>query len=218
MTNVPILTFPKEEAKHIRRRYAEANIILEYGSGGSTYLGASLADKLVFSVESDRNWALNLQRQIDTAGLPSPAIVKHIDIGETGDWGRPKNSSNWRKFYQYPTSIWNQPYFRDPDLILIDGRFRAACFVASFIRVTKPTIVLFDDYLDRKSYHVVEKLASIRSRHGRMAEFVIEPGVRPIWIQDLFCELIGDVNYDDGKHHDYNAGLGDDVYPFDQSL
>ncbi len=38
------------------------------------------------------------------------------------------------------------------------GDFRIACFVTAYLRATKPVIVLFDDYLDRRHYHVVERL------------------------------------------------------------
>ncbi|WP_240997067.1 hypothetical protein, partial [Pseudomonas viridiflava] len=52
-------------------------------------------------------------------------------------------------FHTYPLKVWDEPYFEQPDVILIDGRFRIACFVTAYLRATKPMIVLFDDYLDR---------------------------------------------------------------------
>src|SRR5690554_3693764 len=112
------LTLPEIEAAHLRSAYAEAQVILEYGSGGSTRVAAEMPGKLVFSVESDRDWAITLQAELDTAQLPSPAIVYHADIGETGKWGRPKNAESWQKFHRYPIAIWDEPFFRHPDLVL----------------------------------------------------------------------------------------------------
>lgn len=198
MTEFPInpeLTFPDAEANRVRECYSQADIILEYGSGGSTLLAASQPNKFIMSVESDPIWAINVQRAVDFGEHPSPAIVWHADIGPTGDWGRPINDDAWRNFHRYPRDIWKQPFFRHPDVVLIDGRFRVACFAMTFLRATKPVVVLFDDYIGRKPYHVVEQLAKPVALHGRLAEFHIEPGPRDIWMYDIFIDAISDVAY-----------------------
>jgi len=173
----PELTFPAAEADHLRKAYEAAQIILEYGSGGSTTVGAQMSGKLIFSVESDRNWAIDLQRHIDESGFPSPAIIYYVDIGPTGAWGRPKNPAEWQKFHRYPMAIWDEPFFRHPDLVLIDGRFRSACFATVCLRITRPVTVLFDDYQNRPKYHKVEAFARPARIIGRMAEFHLEPGM-----------------------------------------
>lgn len=174
--NMPYkLTFPEAEADYLRRRYEDARVILEYGSGGSTWLGAQMPGKYVMSVESDRDWAIGLQQEIDAAALPSPAVVWHIDIGATGAWGRPVDDSAHERYHRYPLAIWDQPFFRHPDLVLIDGRFRPACLATVCLRVTRPVTVLFDDYADREKYHVVERFAKPVETVGRMAVFEIKP-------------------------------------------
>lgn len=210
-TGWPILTLPEAEANHLRAAYEAATIILEYGSGGSTVLGARLPGKLVISVESDWSWALGLQRKFDAANLPSPAIIWHADIGPTGEWGRAVNEQAWRKFHRYPTSIWAQPFFRHPDLILIDGRFRPACFVAACLRISRPVTVLFDDYTSRPAYHVVEKLAQPRYIIGRMAEFRLEPQPWPFWVQDMLAELCTRATFSTQKHFDYSYKAVDTI-------
>ena len=52
----PTLTLPEAEAALITAAYDKAEVILEYGSGGSTVLAADLGKKVV-AVESDRDWA-----------------------------------------------------------------------------------------------------------------------------------------------------------------
>lgn len=172
----PELTLPDDEADILRKRYAAARIILEYGSGGSTWLAGMQPEKFVMSVESDRAFALSLQSRIDVAGLPSPVIIHHADIGPTGDWGRPIDDREWRSYCGYPFSIWEEPYFRDPDVIFIDGRFRAACLLAAVIKTRKPVTVLFDDYCTRPAYRAVEEVIKPRQKVGRMAEFRLTPG------------------------------------------
>jgi hypothetical protein len=185
----PELTFPKEEADRLRTLYEQAQVILEYGSGGSTMLAATLGQKLIFSVESDRDWAIRLQTKLDQEGI-SPAIVYHVDIGKTGSYGRAIDDRSWRTFHRYPISIWSEPFFRQPDLLLIDGRFRPACLLNACLSTKAPLKVLFDDYTNRPKYHVVEKVIKPSKIHGRMAEFDIEPRAEwPSLAKDMLIEL-----------------------------
>lgn len=174
-SNWPKLSFPEEEMHLVRRVYGSAHIILEYGSGGSTVLGSEWPGKLVFSVESDHAWAIRLQHEIDLRNLPSPALVYHVDIGPTGNWGRPLGPEAWTRFYRYPLAIWDEPFFRQPDVVLIDGRFRTACLMAVLLRTQKPVTVLFDDYTERPAYHSVEAFLKPTELVGRMAVFRVEP-------------------------------------------
>lgn len=202
-TDWPILTLPAAEAAVLREAYGRAKVILEYGSGGSTVYAAHQPGKLIFSVESDRDWAINLQYKIDVADLPSLAIVYHVDIGPTGAWGRPINESSWRQFHNYPTAVWSERFFRPPDVILIDGRFRPACFVAACLRATQPTTVLFDDYVERPDYHVIERLVKPSRIVGRMAEFQVVPQSWPYWAHDLLLELCTAASFSHQKNLSY---------------
>ena len=192
----PELTLPGAEAELLRRSYGDARVILEYGSGGSTVVAAQQPGKLVFSVESDRNWAMSLQHKMDQADLPSPAILHFVDIGQTGRWGRPKNDQGWRNYHRYPTGIWSEPFFRQPDLVMIDGRLRPACFVTACLRTRQPITILFDDYAVRPMYHVVEELVKPVETVGRMAVFQVAPREWPSWADDLLIELCGLASYE----------------------
>lgn len=173
----PIMTFPDEVRAHVEHRYSEARVILEYGSGGSTVMAASQPGKFIQSVECDLDWAMNLRLHLDEIETASPVVVYPVDIGPTGLWGRPLDSTHWQKFSRYPVDIWNQPFFRHPDLVLIDGRFRPACFATVCLRITRPVRLLFDDYFDRPQYHTIESLAEPVRTIGRMAEFELTPRV-----------------------------------------
>lgn len=168
---------PEAETAHLTLRYGEARVILEYGSGGSTRIASQMPGKLVFSVESDRDYARKLRHEIRAGAPKSQVIVQHVDIGPTGAWGRVRDESHWRSFHRYPNAIWDAPFFRHPDVILIDGRFRAACLMTAMLRITRPVVVLFDDYRDRPRYQLVERLARPNRMIGRMAEFALSPGM-----------------------------------------
>jgi hypothetical protein len=171
----PQVTFPEEVAVYVKKMYSDARVILEYGSGGSTIIAARMPGKSVTSVENDAQWAANMQGWIASASLASKPVIYPINVGETGVWARPKNARAWKRFHTYPLKVWDEPSFEQPDVVLIDGRFRIACFVTAYLRSTKPMIVLFDDYLDRPHYHVVERLVKPTEFIGRMARFDLQP-------------------------------------------
>jgi len=176
----PVLTFPAEEAAWVREFYAAAGVILEYGSGGSTVLAAEMTGTTVFSVESDRGWAANLQRYFD-ANPPAGTVHLHpVNIGPTEKWGRPLGQRGWRRYHQYPITVWDRPDILAPDLVLIDGRFRAACLMTTLLRIDRPTTVLFDDYVDRATYHEVEEFSRPIETRGRMARFELRPRDFPV--------------------------------------
>jgi hypothetical protein len=179
------LTFPPQVDALVQREYSAARTILEYGSGASTVLAAQLGVRVV-SVESDPAWADRLRAHL--AGFSTLAVVHHVNIGPTKEWGRPSNRHGSARFHRYPLSVWDRPDLGAPDLVLIDGRFRAACVASVMLRATRPTTVLFDDYTPRRYYHVVEKLARKEETIGRMARFTVTPGPIP---PDLLTEVIG---------------------------
>lgn len=176
MLKRPRLTFPSDVAAFVEERYRSASCILEYGSGGSTVLAAELPNKEVFSVESDQAWAERLSeffRQYD--GVQSRPTIFHVDIGETGKWGYPVNKKMQHVFPGYSCAIWEEMSV-NPDLILIDGRFRVSCFLISVALAKKGALVLFDDFVGRAEYDVILKYCEPISFVGRMAEFRMSSG------------------------------------------
>ncbi|MDZ4395964.1 hypothetical protein, partial [Cypionkella sp.] len=167
----PVLTLPADEEAAVRQHYGRARVILEYGSGGSTVIAAELPGKRIFSVESDVKWLAGMQSYFDTNKTASPVVMHHGKVGRTKAWGFPQSEEHFRKWPRYPLSVWDLPEFVHPNVVLIDGRFRAACFLSVLFKITQPTTVLWDDYIDRPAYHEVEALAKPVEMIGRMARF-----------------------------------------------
>ena len=179
------LTLPAAEGAYLRKYYEAAQSILEYGSGGSTVVAARAGCR-VTAVESDKAWADNLAAEL--VGISDAARVHHVDIGPTRSWGKPRSALAHERFHTYALSVWDRPDFQDPDLVLIDGRFRAACLAAVKMRARRPTTVLFDDYVDRRYYHAVENLAVKEEVVGRLARFTVTPGPVP---PEMLTQVIG---------------------------
>ncbi|MEM9210498.1 MAG: hypothetical protein AAGA63_03360 [Pseudomonadota bacterium] len=165
------MTFPEDVSTFLEEQYRGYNRVLEYGSGGSTILAARLSRKRLVSVESDETWCSELGQYL-WINYPLARIrLLHADIGPTGEWGYPLDASRSGDFVNYPFAPWVQYPKWSPELILIDGRFRVACFVTCLAHIKGPTKILFDDYTNRPEYHVVERLLSPVEFHGRMAVF-----------------------------------------------
>ncbi|MCW8970916.1 MAG: hypothetical protein OQK23_06625 [Rhodospirillales bacterium] len=173
----PPLTFPPDVAAYVEKTYAAAEVIFEYGSGGSTVMAAEMPGKTIVTVESDADWAASMNAVLDGAGILSRPVILHADIGPTGDWGAPVSEEKWRNFPDYSFGLWEHARRRalKPDVILIDGRFRVGCFLAACLNVTRRTTVLFDDYRDRENYHLAGSLFPPERFIDRMAVFTIEP-------------------------------------------
>ncbi|NPD16926.1 hypothetical protein HOY34_17165 [Xinfangfangia sp. D13-10-4-6] len=168
----PELTLPPEAAAVWADACADAQVVLEYGSGGSTLVAAE-AGCQVWSVESDRNWA---QMMLDWfEAHPADVHIHQAWIGDTKAWGYPKDESAFIRWPEYALKVWDLPRFSHPDVVLIDGRFRLGCFMTVAYRITRPVTVFFDDYRRREAYHKAEEIARPTEMIGRMARFDLEP-------------------------------------------
>ena len=172
-----------------------SNSYLEYGSGKSTlYALINSSINQMVSIDSDESWVKTINQSIDKYLISNSRqinkTVLYCDIGIVGGWGEPKGQEGFRDYWQYATMPWvtmSQKELTVPDLILIDGRFRVACFLVSLINANQATVILFDDYTERPEYHVVEKYATLVGVSGRMALFKKD---KEIIISDIYIDLM----------------------------
>lgn len=170
------LWMPETEADAVRAAYRAARRIVEYGAGGSTIYAATDCQAAFLGIESDPEWRDRIAAEI---ALRAPdrheLTLRHVDIGPIGDWGMPSRPAAFRKYPGYALSPWVEPVFPEPDLMLIDGRFRLGCFAATVLNATAPLTILWDDYRDRPAYHEAEALLAPTALIGRMARFDVAP-------------------------------------------
>jgi hypothetical protein len=89
------------EFAFIKERYAEASVIMEYGSGGTTLAATKMAQKLVLTIEPNSGTAKKLIDQV-REGKPASRHFVH------------PNEEIWKLFND-----------RHPDVILVQGTERA---------------------------------------------------------------------------------------------
>ena len=59
------------------------------------------------------------------------------------------------------------------DVILIDGRFRVACFLYCLLKSKPGSVKICDDYTNRSYYHIVEEIIPFFDVYGRQAAFKV---------------------------------------------
>ena len=141
----------------------------EYGCGQSTIYVLKKFNIPIFSVDSSKYWINKLKKIYNKKKLN----INYIDVGNINPyaWGTPDNFSKRYNFYKYAQNIWKQKL--KPNVVLIDGRFRVLCFLTSLKLCDENTKIIFDDYIDRKIYHVVEELIKPTEKDGRQALFIV---------------------------------------------
>lgn len=175
----------------------------EYGSGGSTYNSVINENiEYVFSVETDPIWYeklcsklinyknkfryffIDLNTSPNTYGVPGGAKL----AGVQGECSLPKNieeKNNWKKYSDVFIELDND-IKNNIDLILIDGRFRVCCCLKIFEHINFETIILFDDFKNRKWFQIVLNYFEIidSNKNGNMVALrkknVIKPSIEII--------------------------------------
>jgi hypothetical protein len=144
-----------------RKAIAETDVYLEYGSGGST-VEAIQSVEHVISVETDGMFLAAVKSKIaETANAVASFYPLHVDIGWTEKWGRPPfpwpssgRLARWRRYTQAPWLVLEELKLV-PNFIFIDGRFRAASVLESFLRLpdNSECLLMLDDFAGRTSHY-----------------------------------------------------------------
>ena len=149
----------------------KATVYAEIGMGQSTVF-ADRQEHLeqVIAVDTSPEWTRIVQY------LTSPkTIVAHVDLGSVGNWGRPISYEKRDNIRSYSTAVFRGA--KEPDLVLIDGRLRVFCFLTVYLLSKPGTRIIFDDYLPRKHYHVIEELVQPVAHNKRQVVFQRESGL-----------------------------------------
>ena len=146
----------------------DVRIYGEYGMGSSTIWVLDNCKCHVVAVDSNPVWIQHVKDKAQSAVRLDASLV---DLGALAHMGRPRTYDKRDNFIAYCTSIWQGS--QKPELVLIDGRFRVCCFLNCLLHGEPGTKILFDDYLYRPTYHVVEEFVEPSDYCGRQALFVV---------------------------------------------
>ena len=169
----------------------ETQIYGEYGCGQSTVWISQNTNNLILSVDTSNFWAEKVKAIIsDNERLK----INFINCGETFSYGFPKTYDKREEFKNYCNSIWDHPGTY-PEIVLIDGRFRISCFLTCLLKAKVGTKLIFDDYLNRPNYHVVEEYIKPLEFCGRQALFIISYEDKQSFDENKLLQEISNFQY-----------------------
>jgi hypothetical protein len=148
--------FSLNDLKMFLKYLDKATYYLEYGSGYSTYQALIRNNlKKIISVESDIEWINKLKKLIKNN---TKIDFKYCDMKTLpNSLGYPGSDSNLSHWVNYSNAILSldKNFLSKLDLVLIDGRFRVACGLKCYNCISDNCLILFNDFLNRKSYHII---------------------------------------------------------------
>ena len=137
------------DADLLKRYMKAAKRYGEFGAGDSTFF-ASIEPSIeeIYSVESDAKWIEDTRIRLER-----PATFYYREMGTAYmAWGQPGPNATAVQKAAYSDPF---PGMENIDLLLIDGRFRVACALKAHKLLNNNALIAFDDFLNRKHYHIV---------------------------------------------------------------
>lgn len=167
--------FSAEMKAYFQARIMSSSVYLEYGCGGSTvYAAQAEGQRLIVSCENDSNYIDKVRAYLPSESLSRVRFV-HVDLGPVGSWGVPIDPAMHNRGWQYQQRPWRILRRRkiSPDFVLIDGRFRCACFLTCLIFAKPGLEIVVDDYLGRKNLSLISKYCQPRRFFDNSAQFFV---------------------------------------------
>jgi hypothetical protein len=163
----------------------------EYGTGGSTRLALMSTIEKIVAIDSDAAWIKKLSEEpiVAKAINSSKITLKHVDIGPVKAWGWPVSEDSKSLWPNYVNSIDSISFM--PDVVLVDGRFRAACALKVFMKYGRSVLVVIHDFFERLSaYGVVFEFADEVSRCDSLVVLRVKEKVDQAGLERRFGELL----------------------------
>ena len=162
----------------------DCKLYFEYGVGLSTSWAFENSNAKIIAVDTDKEWISHVDNRVDNLRVK----LVWVNLGDLTKWGRPNSYKYRNNFIDYVSGVWN--FKSQADVILIDGRFRVACFLYSLIHSKKDSIIIFDDYFNRPWYHIVEDVIPLHDKCGRQAIFKVPDNYNKNLAQDLLIKFL----------------------------
>lgn len=133
--------------------------MLEFGCGGSTVFASRTGRGFLESIDSSAAWVEKVGKAVAAQPASRSVHLKVVDIGVIGDWGMPKDEEKKPMWSRYHEEVWHRLDVTKIDFVLIDGRFRLACFYQCLLRLCPGTFVAFHDLAARSLYMRARQVA-----------------------------------------------------------
>lgn len=163
------------DREYLGEVYRQATSVFEYGLGESTMIADHVGVPRYSGIDSDPVWVREASRK----------VASHFrfylgDIGKTAEWGFPlkKLDKAYLNYQLAPLAAEPEPF----DVYFVDGRFRFACMMASFLHASarkgskddQQTLVILHD-CQRKVYHKADHLLNLTFASRKLCAYTRLP-------------------------------------------
>lgn len=160
------------EKDFLQREFFKSSTYLEFGAGESTRIALQTPElKQIRTVESDPVFMATFLQQ--NKALVSQERFHHQipDLGPVREWGIPTDRRYRARWPSYVKAGWEGNF--QPDLILVDGRFRVACSLEALLRQQNDFRLLIHDFPFRPQYHLLLDFFHIENAVDRL--YLLKP-------------------------------------------
>ena len=178
----------KKTGNYLKEKIINSKTYLEFGSGNTTIFALENKKKYL-SIESDRNFYFFLKKKnIKDIFFYSLGFVEFYSYPLFKNFFTKNLYKNKAKIYA--SNIFKRLNLRktNPDLILVDGRYRVLCMLNIFIFLKEnnlfDTCVILDDYKDREYYQEINNYFKI-DLFGRLGVCYLDNKVNLSKIESL---------------------------------
>ena len=200
-----------DDRRLLGKLYFNADSVMEYGLGESTYIAGAVTVPRYVGIDSDAVWVAQARDM-------SPTHFQFFsgDIGKTVEWGFPAEPKLSKSMLLYEVlPLWSQA--RAFDVYFIDGRWRPACVLLSFLhsssrlpsekQASNPSykvLVGIHDYVQRTQYHRLEEVLVKVTNTSRLAVFQRKPTTtdEDIWKIYMYYDQLCRENLPPGIEND----------------
>jgi hypothetical protein len=161
----------------------------EYGAGGSSELACKLDNiKHFVTVDSSNEFMMDLKHNSTCLSNSKIWIPHHVDIGPTHVWGYPKELRP-RQWLKYSEGVLDFKHL-NPDLILVDARFRLLCALISFMHYESVPVLIHDFYPRHDHYSMVFEFAELVDCADHLVVLRSKPDMDKILLQERIDHIV----------------------------
>jgi hypothetical protein len=181
------------EVAYFLRFIRSGTSYFEFGCGGSTIVAAGYGPENlnITATDSSQEWIGVVKQDGSCSKKEERGLlrVNYVDIGPIGAWGHPVQTAQESKgawyLYSQAISMAGGHY----DVVLVDGRFRVACVLNTFLSNPSATVMVHD-FLQEEHHHnykVLLEVADVVSRVDTLVELKRKASASQVDIMKMYA-------------------------------
>lgn len=165
----------QDEKEFLLRELSRVRTYLEFGAGDSTEMALQVPGlEKIRTVESDpafmESW-LAQHPEVKDQVEHNRFQVRVPDLGPVREWSIPTDRRFRSQWPDYVKAGWEGGF--QPELVLVDGRFRVACCLEALLSQPTSVRLLIHDFPFRPQYHILLPFFQIENAVDRL--YQLEP-------------------------------------------